>query len=380
MVLEPASPASPLDATRPLRVVHVVQHLKSGGAETFVRGLTSGLRRGGLDVRILSIYPDGLSADERSALGVPVTSLEREGRGDIAAFGRAIAALRESRPDIVHAHLHAGKYAGRIGAIAAGVPSIVFTEHGDEASGALRVAVNRVLHARTSRFVVFSESQRLAFATREGVPLERVVAIPNGVAEPPQADRFAIRRELDVRGDAFLVYMPARLTTQKNHTVALRAFARAFANAPEARLVLAGTGPLEETLRAEIVSLGLGERVRFLGFRDDAARLMRGMDLFAMPSLWERMPLALGEAMRAGLPVVTAPWDGYADFARDGETAVVAADGSVDAFATAFERARSAALRVSIAERARAFADRAFALETSVERHAALYAELARRA
>jgi glycosyltransferase involved in cell wall biosynthesis len=92
------------------------------------------------------------------------------------------------------------------------------------------------------------------------------------------------------------------------------------------------------------------------------------------------MPLALGEAMRAGLPVVTAPWDGYADFARDGETAVVAADGSVDAFATAFERARSAALRVSIAERARAFADRAFALETSVERHAALYAELARRA
>ena len=124
MVLEPASPASPLDATRPLRVVHVVQHLKSGGAETFVRGLTSGLRRGGLDVRILSIYPDGLSAGERSALGVPVTSLEREGRGDIAAFGRAIAALRESRPDIVHAHLHAGKYAGRIGAIAAGVPSI----------------------------------------------------------------------------------------------------------------------------------------------------------------------------------------------------------------------------------------------------------------
>jgi glycosyltransferase involved in cell wall biosynthesis len=380
MVLEPASSTPSFDTVRPLRIVHVVQHLKSGGAETFVRGLTSGLRRTGLDVRILSIYPDGLTGAERAALDVPVTSLERAGRGDIGAFARAIAAIRESRPDVVHAHLHAGKYAGRIGAIAAGVPAIVFTEHGDEAGGALRRAVNRILHARTARFIVFSESQRLAFAERERVSLDRVVAIPNGVAEPAEADRFAIRRELDVRGDAFLVYMPARLTTQKNHTVALNAFARAFANAPEARLVLAGTGPLEERLRAEVAALGLTERVRFLGFRDDAARLMRGMDLFAMPSLWERMPLALGEAMRAGLPVVTAPWDGYADFARDGETAFVATDGSAEAFAAAFERARSAALRVSIADRARAFADRAFALETSVERHAALYTELAGRA
>jgi glycosyltransferase involved in cell wall biosynthesis len=380
MVLEPASPASPLTAARPFRIVHVVQHLKSGGAETFVRGLTGGLRRSGLDVRILSIYPAGLSGEEQRALGVPVTSLERAGRGDVGAFGRAIAALRESRPDVVHAHLHAGKYAGRIAAIAAGVPSIVFTEHGDEARGALRSAVNRILHARTSRFVVFSESQRFAFAERERVPLDRVVAIPNGVAEPPEGDRFSIRRELGVRGDAFLVYMPARLTTQKNHTVALHAFARTFANAPEALLVIAGTGPLEETLRGEIASLGLAERVRFLGFRDDAARLMRGMDVFAMPSLWERMPLALGEAMRAGLPVVTSPWDGYADFARDGLTAIVASDGSVEAFASALERVRSAALRVSLAENARAFAGHAFALETSVERHAALYAELARRA
>jgi glycosyltransferase involved in cell wall biosynthesis len=104
------------------------------------------------------------------------------------------------------------------------------------------------------------------------------------------------------------------------------------------------------------------------------------MDIFAMPSLWERMPLALGEAMRAGLPVVTSPWDGYADFARDGQTAIVAADGSVEAFASALERARSAALRVSLADNARAFAGKAFALETSVGRHAALYAELARRA
>jgi len=374
MLAEPMI-SRPVPAGRPL-VVHVVQHLKSGGAETFVRGLTSGLRRGGLDVRILSIYEDGLTASERADLGVPIVSLERRGRGDVAAFGRVVGALRALRPDVVHAHLHAGKYAGRIGSILAGVPSLVFTEHGDEAGGAVRAAVNRVLHARTTRFVVFSEHQRRAFAASEGVPLERVTVIPNGVATPPAAERADVRRELRIADDAFAAYLPARLSPQKNQSAALQAFAAAFESDPRARLVLAGTGRLEDALRAEAAALGLGERVSFLGFRDDAARLMRGMDAFLMPSLWERMPLALGEAMRAGLAVVTAPWDGHADFVRDGETGVVATDGSAEAFARALERVRDGDVRARLAASARAFADEAFALETSVERHAALYAEL----
>jgi glycosyltransferase involved in cell wall biosynthesis len=365
--------------SRPLRILHVVQHLKGGGAETFVRGLTAGLqRRRGLDVRILSIYADGLDDAERAALGVHVVSLERRGRGDVVAFyPRLIGAIRSAAPDIVHAHLHAGKYAGRIGALAAGVPTIVFTEHGDEASGLLRDGVKRVLNPRTTRFVVFTEPQRAAFAARERVPLERVVAIPNGVAEPPAADRAALREELGIAPDAFAVYLPARMASQKNHVLALRAFARVFAAEPHARLVLAGTGPLEEPIRRETARLGLAERVLFLGFRADAARLMRAMDAFAMPSLWEKMPLALGEAMRAGLPAVLAPWDGHAEFVRSGVTGIVATDWSVDAFARALARARDGALRARIATAARAFAAAAFGLERSVELHAALYEEIA---
>ena len=236
-----------------------MQHLKSGGAETFVRGLTRGLRASGIDVSILSIYRDGLSDAERGELGVPVISLERAGRGDVGAFGRVVSALRTVRPDVVHAHLHAGKYAGRIGAIGAGVPAIVFTEHGDEAGGVLRAAVNRVLHARTARFVVFSESQRLAFSRREHVPLGRTVAIPNGVAEPPAGDRDEIRHGLGLAADAFLAFLPARFTEQKNHVVAVRAFARAFGDDPRAFLVLAGTGPLEDAVRADVRAAGLGD-------------------------------------------------------------------------------------------------------------------------
>ena len=378
MLVEPAVP--PVDGSvRPLRVLHVVQRLKGGGAETVVRGLVAGLQReGSVAASVLSLYPDELSADERAQLVVPVTSLERRGRVDIAGFyPRLIRAIRDARPDVVHAHLHAGKYAGRIAAIAARAPAIVFTEHGDEAGGIVRAGINRLLHPRTARFIVFSESERRAFAAREGVPLERIVVIPNGVAEPPAADRSHVRDELGLPREAFVAYLPARMTRQKNHVLALRAFASAYGTDPQARIVLAGSGELEAEIRAEADRLGLGTSALFLGFRDDAARLLRAMDVLVLPSVWERMPLALGEAMLAGIPVVTTPWNGSADFAGDGARAIVAADWSVASFAHALERAGDAAERAHISARALDFARVAFSLDACVARHVALYRELA---
>jgi glycosyltransferase involved in cell wall biosynthesis len=327
----------------PLRVVHVVQHLKSGGAETLLRGLCAGLASSGVDVTVVSIYPDALEPAEREALGFPVVTIGRGSRRDLSFFPRLVKTLKELSPDVVHAHLHAGKYAGRIAALAAGSRTIVFTEHGDEASGALRGAVNRILNPRTTRFVTFNETQRRRFSTDERVPLERIAVIPNGVAAPPAADRAALRSMLGIAPDTFAAYLPARMTAQKNQALAIRAFARLWRDDLRRELYLAGTGPLERDLHQLVDVLQVAGRVHFLGFRDDAALLCRAMDLFMMPSLWERMPLALGEAMLAGLPVVTTRWAGVDDFVVDGETGFVAiADrkhSDVDAFASALERA-----------------------------------------
>jgi glycosyltransferase involved in cell wall biosynthesis len=102
------------------------------------------------------------------------------------------------------------------------------------------------------------------------------------------------------------------------------------------------------------------------------------MDLFVMPSIWERMPLALGEAMMGGLVPVLAPWDGHDEFVVDGETGFVAADYSPQAFAAAIRRARGAGERdASVTESARASANKLFSFGTMVRRHAALYRVLA---
>lgn len=358
------------------RVVHIVQHLKSGGAEVLVRALARGLRDEGVDARFVSIYPDKLDDREREELGVPLATIGRRSRADLGFFGKLRAQLRLEHADIVHAHLSAGKYAGRLAAVLEHVPAIVFTEHDDERSGPIPFAINRYLHARTQRIITFSEEHRRRLAHNAHLPLEKIVVIPNGVAEPPAGDRAALRAELGVDPDAFALYVPARLEPQKNQTLAIRALALLGRERPDWRLVLAGSGSSEAELRSLAAELDVTESVHFLGYRNDAARLLRAMDVFAMPSLDERMPLALGEAMRAELAVVSTPWKGARDFVSDGVTGFVSAGYAVEEFADALRRARDDGARRAVASRAKSFADERFDLRACVRSHIELYEDL----
>jgi glycosyltransferase involved in cell wall biosynthesis len=369
-----------IEPNRPLRVTHVISNLLGGGAETMVRGLCVGLRSEGIDASIVSVYKSDLDAEQKARLGVPVVEVERAGRADLTFIPRLMRAMRELAPDVVHAHLHSGKYAGRIAALAAGVPSIVFTEHGDETGGLLRRTVNRVLHPRTTRFIVFTASERERYARVEGIPPERIVVIPNGIAYVPPsdaADRAALRAALGLPQDAFVFVIPARLCEQKNQMLALGALARGVAQGLPWYLLLAGSGADEERLRAEVAAAQLESRVRFLGFRSDLPDLYRAVDVCLMPSLWERMPLAMGEAMMAGLPVVTTPWEGARDFIADGETGFVCSDWSVEAAYASMRAAFDDPPRLAaVAERGRRYALAAFDIQRSVRRHAELYRSL----
>ncbi|HEY0393297.1 MAG TPA: glycosyltransferase [Candidatus Elarobacter sp.] len=363
-----------------MRVIQLVQTLVAGGAETMVRTLCPGLVSAGVDVRVVSVYDPALEPAQRAALGAPVIEIGRGGRRDLGFFPRLVGALRELRPDVVDCHVHTGQYAGRAAAILAGVPAIVLTVHGAEPGGPVRWAADRVLHARTARFIVFSESQRRAYAAAQKVPLERIAVIPNGVVPPrPRAPRAALRAELGIPDGAFALYSAARLAAVKNQRAALDAVASLrAAGGPDVRLILAGTGPLAAELEAHARTAGLGAGVVFLGHRDDAAELLPAMDAFIYPSLSERMPMALGEAMLSGVPAIVTPWEGVADVAADGETAFVAAGFDAPSIAAAIVRAvRDPAARARVAEAARDCAARAFDVGAMVRGHVELYRALA---
>jgi glycosyltransferase involved in cell wall biosynthesis len=359
-----------------VRVIHVVQTLVAGGAETMIRTLCPGLAAAGIDVGIVSVYPSGLDAAARAQLGVPVVDLGRRGRADLRYFPVLVRTLRRLRPDVVHAHLHTGQYAGRAAAVLAGVPALVLTAHGDEPGGPVRALADRVLHARTARFVVFTEAQRRRFAAEQHVPAERVVVIPNGVVAPPATtSRAELRTQLGIPSGAFAVYCVGRLAPEKNQAALIDALALVRdAGAGNVHLIVAGDGPLADALRARA---GGCEWVHFLGRRDDAPQLAAAMDLYVQSSLRERMPMALGEAMLAGLPPVVTPWEGATEFVRDGETGFVAAGFDAAALAQAIRRAyddRDALERIGRA--ASASARTAFDPGAMVRAHVALYESL----
>ena len=361
-----------------LHVVHLCANLREGGAEALVRALAPRLIDEGIAVTLVSIYGSRLTDRDRAEIGVPVIEIGRKKRGDYGYWPRLVSTLRALRPDVLHTHLHTGKYAGRTAAIAAGVPAIVFTEHGDEAGGIVRAAINRVLHPLTSRFVVFTESQRRAYSAGEGVPLERICVIPNGIsASADLADRRTLRDELGLAPDDFALFLPARLAAQKNQRLAIAALAKA--NAPRLHLLLAGDGPDAAMLRAYAEERGCSERVHFLGYRTDVRRIAGAMDAYIIASTWERMPLALGEAMMDGLPAISTPWEGARDFITDGETGYLAADFTAEALANSFVRAANDdALRARIRSNARRYAAARFDIRRTARAHAELYRELVR--
>ncbi len=169
---------------------------------------------------------------------------------------------------------------------------------------------------------------------------EKVTVIPNGIV--PEECRSSLTRtearaRLNLPDDAFIVLFFGFLTPYKGPDVLLRAFGSLAANIPEAMLVFAGAGTLLESLRRETAAMGLAERVRFLGFVDDADKplVYRSADLFCLPSTRssESFGIVNVEAMASGLPVISTWIGGIPDVVSSGTNGLLVGPGDPRALA-----------------------------------------------
>jgi glycosyltransferase involved in cell wall biosynthesis len=164
-----------------------------------------------------------------------------------------------------------------------------------------------------------------------GVSPDRIATVHNPVPPPRPIgpDQADVRAALDIPAAARLVGIVGRLDVDKGHLDTLRAFALMAAKNPDAYLLVVGVGPLAESLREEARSLGVSERVRFTGWRNDVPALLRAMDVFVHPSRREPFGLAIAEASAAGLPVIAYAEGGVPEIVVDGETGWLAPPGDV---------------------------------------------------
>lgn len=313
--LRAAAPAAPA-ATGPapaapgrLRVLLATPSLGVGGAERIVALLAHHLGRTGHDVGVVSMYdPLGtwIEAELRAA-GVPLSFLGKRRGMDLRMVPRIAAAIRAFRPDVLHTHAYTLQYA---------LPTlplrprlrVVHTLHNLAEREAHRPG--RLVQGLAFRLgvapVAIGEAMARSFRRVYGRAPRRV--IPNGVPvaafAPAPGAREAVRGELGLPARAPVVLAVSRLAPQKDVATLVRAFSSPRLAALDARLLVAGGGPLRAELEQLARDRNAGDRIRFLGIRTDVPRLLAAADLFALPSRYEGNPLTVMEAMAAGLPVV----------------------------------------------------------------------------
>jgi glycosyltransferase involved in cell wall biosynthesis len=182
--------------------------------------------------------------------------------------------------------------------------------------------------------------------------------------------------------EAFAFGTVARLVPFKGHLHLLEAAAQLAPRYREARWILIGDGPEREALVRRAGELGITERVRFLGSRDDVLRLLQGLDCFVLPSLAEGMPNALLEGMATGLPAIGTAVSGTEEILEPGRSGWLVEPASAAALAAAMgEALADPAKAAELGRGARRRIESDFDLPVAVDRYLALFElAVARRA
>lgn len=379
-----------------IRVLRIIARLNIGGPAIHATLLHERLDR----ARFQSTLVTGtegpgegnyLALHGRTADVEVIPGLGREIRPlrDVDTLWRLVAVMRRLKPHVVHTHTAKAGAVGRAAAILAGVPIVVHTYHGHVLRGyfspartAAYRAIERGLARRTDRLLaVTTRVKDELIALGVGMPAQ-YRAVPLGFDLAPllaaERRRGELREELGV-GDAPLVGIVARLVPIKAHEVFLAAAARVHREVPSARFLIVGDGELRATLERRSIELGLGDAVRFLGWRADIDRLYADIDVVALTSRNEGSPVALIEAMAAGVPVVSTEVGGVADVVEHGVTGLLAPMDDAAAVANHVLTLLAAPeMRRAMGQRGRAIVAATYGADRLVRDIEALYEDLVR--
>ena len=365
-------------------VVHYIDSAEFGGTEQALLHVLAGLDRRRWQPVLFHHAEAGITpllkgADE---LHIRLRELPRilGKRSRVTLLPRLIRMLRAEDPAVFHAHLN-NPLACQDGLLAAGVarvPAIVAT---------VQLFLNLPMHGFTStqqrfvttivhRYIAVSEHVARGLRDTFRVPADKIAVIHNGIGLTAFRKSVDTRLRLTLTGgrtEQPVILTAARLAEQKGHCYLLKAATLV----PQAIFILAGDGPDRARLQAQAQELGLGERVIFLGYRDDISDLLGCCDLFVLPSLFEGLPLSILEAMAANKPVVASAVGGNDEAIVHGETGLLvppadpaALAGAIHRLLSDLELARRLAVQAELRVRQR------FSAEAMVEHVSQIYEQI----
>lgn len=382
-----------------MKILRIMDRLNTGGPAIHAVLLTKHMNPGGAAPDWETVLVAGQVGENEGSMewlaekeGVRFVSVPSLGRElhplkDLSTFWSLVRIIRRERPDVVHTHKSKAGTLGRLAASLCCVPVIVHTFHGHVLHGYFSEAKSKAFRlieramARLSDRIIAVSPKVKEDLIRHGVAADGkidVVYLGLDLARFERSTRGAggLRAELKVPDGAPLIGIVARLVPIKNLGLFLEAAKLTLAKRPDARFVIAGDGELREALEGSARSLGIGDKVSFLGFRADLERIYPDLDVLCLTSDNEGSPVSLIEGLAAGCAVVSTDVGGVTDVLQDGRCGVLVPAGDAAALADGvLDLLADPAKRAALAEAGRASARR-FSIERLVADLDRLYKSL----
>jgi glycosyltransferase involved in cell wall biosynthesis len=357
-------------------VLHLSSSSGPGGAERIACALASSLDRGKYR-SLVGLFRPGWLKDQCESRGLVTYVLPSHGFMHWRWMRECYRLVREEKVDLIHAHEFDANVHGMVVAAFAGIP-MVATVHGRSYfwEKARRRAAYRLV-SRYAQMVAVSEDLKRFLIDQVGIRQNRVQVIYNGVDESAGFDRNDVaqyKKDLGVPHDDMVVGVIGNLYPIKGHTYLLQAIPQILRTCPQTSFLFIGRGELEVPLKTQVKELGVEEKVRFLGLRQDIPTLLSVMDIFAMPSLSEGLSIALLEAMAAAKPVVATDVGGNPELVASGETGLLVPPSDADALAMKIcELLQNRELASSLGANALAKVNRDFTVDAMITKYERLY-------
>jgi len=307
-----------------MKTLLVITKAEIGGAQAFVLTLARGLQAAGQEVAVAAGEGDFLPS-ELAAANIPFFHLKslRRSRNPLTIFAFIYELKRLINKEqfaVVHfnsTNTLPGALAGRL---AKKKPKTIFTVHGlsvldpnYQASKFIKFLfkVYFKLFLRFIDKIVFVSQYNLEEAKKQGITAQGTV-IYNGLDLPPDyfLSRVAARQELsnlikqELKDSDYLIGSIGRLATQKNYDFLIKLWPKIKKRQPAAKLIIIGEGPERTKYEALRAQVGASSEIFLPGERTAGSRLLKGLDLFVLPSIYEGLSISLIEAVFAGVPVL----------------------------------------------------------------------------
>jgi glycosyltransferase involved in cell wall biosynthesis len=316
------------------RILYIITQGLLGGAQTHIRHLCEILKED-CDVHVaVGVYgplvenlsQEGIAVHVVPSLVRPISLFK-----DIGGFRELKRLIKSVKPDLISTHSSKAGILGRLAAKACGVP-VIFTAHGwaftegvPLTKRIIYIGAERLAAKWADKIICVSENdRRLALGYGVASP-DKLITIHNGM--PIITGTFNNKR--DKENKTLELIMVARFSEPKDHQLLLHTVRQLKSN-NNYIFSLVGDGELLESTRSLCLEMGIEDKVRFLGSRQDVPELLAGADGFVLTSNWEGLPRSIIEAMRAGLPVIASDVGGVRELVEEGVTGYLVPRGGAE--------------------------------------------------